>query len=96
MKDFWIYTLMRIGVFVATFAVIFGIWALVDDQGVPWFPVLVISAVVSMIISVPLLNKQRVAFASRVETRANNAIERARAREDEKEAQATSPEKTED
>ena len=87
MKDFAIYTLMRIAVFVATFAIIFGIWALVDDQGVPWFPVLVISAVVSMIISVPLLNKQRTAFAQRVEGRANAALERARAREDAEDGQ---------
>lgn len=82
MKEFSLYTLMRFGVFVATFALIAGVWALVDDQGVPWFPVVIISAIVSMLISVPLLNRQRVAFAQRVEARATAALERARARED--------------
>lgn len=96
MKEFWIYTLMRIGVFVATFALVFGVWAVVDDQGVPWLPALVVSAVISMLISVPLLNKQRIAFASRVEARADAALERVRAREDEKAAEAKSQENTED
>jgi hypothetical protein len=89
-KDFAVYTLMRIGVFVATFIVIAAVWALASQNGFPWFPVLVISAVVSMIISVPLLNKQRVAFAARVEARATAAVERARSSEDEREDSAGS------
>lgn len=82
MKDFALYTLMRFGVLVSTFIVVAAVWALVTQDGFPWFPVLVVSAIVSMIISVPLLNKQRIAFATRVEARANAALEKARARED--------------
>ncbi|MFT4262353.1 MAG: DUF4229 domain-containing protein [Nocardioides sp.] len=82
MREFALYSLMRLAVFAATFAIVAGVWALVDDQGVPWLPVLIISAVVSMIISVPLLNRQRQEFAAKVGARAEAALERARSRED--------------
>jgi len=80
-KEFVVYTLLRLALFVATFAVVAGIWALADG-GFPWFPVLVIAFVISGILSYFLLNGQRVAFASRVEQRATNIVERSRSKED--------------
>lgn len=81
MKEFVIYTLMRLVLLAATFAVVAGIWALVDG-GFPWFPVLLISFVISGIASYFLLNGLRAAFASKVERRADATIERMRSKED--------------
>ncbi|SFC21773.1 Protein of unknown function [Nocardioides terrae] len=81
MREFVVYTLLRVALFAATFAVVAGIWALVDG-GFPWFPVLVVAFVISGIVSYFLLNGQRVAFASKVERRASAAVERSRSRED--------------
>ena len=81
MKEFVVYTLMRLVLLVATFAIVAGIWALVAD-GFPWFPVLVIALAISGIASYFLLNGQRVAFASKVEKRAEAAVEKMRSKED--------------
>jgi uncharacterized membrane protein len=81
-KEFAVYTLLRLVLLAATFAIVAGIWALVAD-GFPWFPVLVVAFVISGIASYFLLNGQRVAFASKVEKRADTAIERMRSKEDE-------------
>ena len=81
MKEFVVYTLLRLALFAATFAVVAGIWLLVAD-GFPIFPVLVIAFVISGIVSYFLLNGQRVAFASKVENRATAAVERSRSKED--------------
>ena len=81
MKEFVVYTLLRLALLAATFGIIAGIWAL-SAGTVPWFPILVVSFVISGIASYFLLNPQRTAFASKVEKRADNAIERARSRED--------------
>jgi hypothetical protein len=83
-KEFVVYTLMRVALFIGTFAVLAGIWALVTGGfgSHAWFPVLVASFVVSGIGSYFLLNGQRVAFASKVERRADATIERMRTRED--------------
>jgi hypothetical protein len=80
-KEFVVYTLMRLVLFAATFAVVTGTWALAAHS-VPWLPALVIAFVVSGIASYFLLQHQRAAFASKVETRADNAIERMRSKED--------------
>jgi uncharacterized membrane protein len=80
-KEFVVYTLLRLVLLVATFAIVAGIWALAAHS-FPWFPVLVIAFVISGIASYFLLNRQRAAFATKVETRADNAIERMRSRED--------------
>lgn len=81
MREFVVYTLLRLALFAATFAIVAGIWALAENS-FPWFPVLVIAFVISGIASYFLLNPQRTAFASKVERRADTAIERARSRED--------------
>lgn len=84
MKEFWVYTLLRLLFFLAAFAVVFGIWfGISGDVPVVW--VVVIAFVVSMPASYVLLNKQRAAFAAKVETRASQAagkFEEMRAKED--------------
>jgi hypothetical protein len=80
-KEFVVYTLLRLVLFAATFGIVGGIWVLAANS-FPWFPVLVIAFVISGVASYFLLNPQRTAFASKVEKRADNAIERARSRED--------------
>ena len=86
MKDFAVYTVARIGLFVASFAVIAGAWMLVtDSERVPLLWPLLLSAVVSAVASYHLLQGPRSRFAARVEARAAAAsrrFEQARAKED--------------
>ncbi len=84
MKEFWIYTLMRLGLFVGAFCIVFGIWLLVADS-VDLLWVIVIAFLLSGIASFVLLQRQRNAFAQKVEGRAgriNEKYEEMRARED--------------
>ena len=84
MKEFWVYTALRVGLFVGSFAIIFGIWFLVADE-VPVLWAVVLAFVASGIGSYFLLQRQRDAFAARVETRAQRVSQRfeeARAKED--------------
>jgi hypothetical protein len=83
-KEFWIYTGLRVGLFLASAALVFGIWALVADE-VPVFWVIVIAFVLSGLGSYYLLNRQREAFARRVDARAQRMsarFERMKAKED--------------
>ncbi len=84
MKEFLVYTGLRIALFVGSFAIVFGVWAALSDEvNVTW--VVVIAFVVSGVGSYFLLNTQREAFARRVEDRARAAttrIEEMRAKED--------------
>ena len=84
MKEFVVYTGLRILLFLATLGVILGGWVLVADEANLLLSV-VIAFVVSGIGSYYLLERQRAAFASRVEARAERAtaaFEERRARED--------------
>ena len=84
MKEFVIYTGLRLLLFVSAFLVITGIWMLFDDE-VNGLAALVLALVVSGIASYFMLNKQREAFARRVEeraTRATAAFEQMKAKED--------------
>lgn len=84
MKEFVIYTGLRAVIFVATAAVVAGIWSAIAGS-FPWFPVLVIALLVSGLASWFVLNRQRGAFAARVEQRAAKAaqaFEARRAKED--------------
>ena len=74
-KEFVVYTGLRIGLFLASLVVVFGVWALVADT-VPILWVVVISFVMSGLASYFLLNRQRAAFARRVELRAERMQER--------------------
>ena len=84
MKAFWIYTGLRLLLFAATAAVVFGVWlAIAGSAPIMW--VLVVAFLVSGLASLFLLNPQRVAFARHVDARAHRAAEKfeeMRAKED--------------
>jgi uncharacterized membrane protein len=83
-KEFVVYTLLRLVLFGAAFAVVAGVWLAVSDT-VPVMWVLVIAVVVSGVASYFLLNRPRESFAQRVDERArraSEAFETRRARED--------------
>ena len=79
-----VYTGLRLALFVISFLVVAGLWGLfADEVDILWS--LVIALVVSGIASYYLLNKQRDAFARRVEeraARASAAFEQLKAKED--------------
>lgn len=84
MKEFWVYTGLRIALFLASLAIVVGIWAATGDEvnGV-W--AVVIAFLLSGVGSYFLLNRQREAFARRVQQRAEKAsakIEEMRSKED--------------
>ncbi|MEP7090172.1 MAG: DUF4229 domain-containing protein [Nocardioidaceae bacterium] len=84
MKEFAVYTLARIGLFLASFVVIAGVWTLSSGTLVVIWPLL-IAAVVSAVASYYLLQGPRRRFAARVDERASNIarrFEESRAKED--------------
>ena len=84
MKEFWIYTALRLGLFVGSFAIVFGVWFLLADS-VPVLWVIVIAFAISGVASYFLLQRQREAFAVKVEDRAGRAsrkLEEQRSKED--------------
>jgi uncharacterized protein DUF4229 len=72
-REFVVYTGLRLLMFAATFGIVLGIWLLVGGKA-NIFVVAVIAFVVSGIGSYFLLNGQREAFARRVEVRAARAV----------------------
>ncbi len=83
-KEFAVYTALRVLVFAAAFAVVLGIWLAVADS-VPILWVIVIAFVVSGVVSYFLLNRPRESLARRVDDRArraSEAFEAHKARED--------------
>ena len=86
MKEFVVYTAMRLLLFAATFAVIFGIWFAISEDTANALVVFVIAFVISGFASYKLLHGQREALAAKVEVRAQRAtarLEEMRAKEDE-------------
>lgn len=84
MKEFWVYTGLRILLFVASLAIVIGVWFLVAGKA-PILWAVIIAFLMSGIGSYFLLNGPRAAFARRVETRAERMtakIEEMRAKED--------------
>lgn len=84
MKEFVVYTGLRVLLFLATLGVVLGAWVLVAGEANVFFSV-VIAFVVSGVGSYFLLERQRAAFAARVEARAQRAsaaLEERRAKED--------------
>lgn len=75
MKEFWIYTGMRIALFLSSLVVVIGVWLLVADE-VPVLWAVVIAFLLSGVGSYFLLNRQREAFARRVEERAQRMTAR--------------------
>jgi uncharacterized membrane protein YfcA len=83
-KEFVVYTGLRIVLFLATLGVVLGVWLLVADEANVFLAV-IIAFVVSGVGSYFLLERQRAAFARRVEARAERAtaaFEERRAKED--------------
>jgi ABC-type bacteriocin/lantibiotic exporter with double-glycine peptidase domain len=74
-KEFVVYTAMRVGLFVASLVAVAWIWTLFADE-VPVVWAVVIAFVVSGLASYFVLNRQREAFARRVERRAERMQER--------------------
>ncbi|HEY9353162.1 MAG TPA: DUF4229 domain-containing protein [Nocardioides sp.] len=81
MKEFWIYTGLRLLSLLATFGIVAGIWSLVAGE-VDIFFAVILAFVISGVLSFFVLDPQRRAFAEKVETRAAKAVEAARAKED--------------
>ena len=75
MKEFWVYTGMRIALFLSSLVVVIGVWLLVADE-VPILWAVVIAFLLSGVGSYFLLNRQREAFARRVEERAQRMTAR--------------------
>lgn len=85
MKEFWTYTGLRIGLFLATAAITWGIFALVADETINLLVVILVAAIVSAVLSWKLLVGPRNRFAASVDARASRAaarFEEIRARED--------------
>lgn len=75
MKEFWIYTGLRLLLFAASVVVVGGIWlAVTDSANVMW--VLIVSLVISGLASFLLLGRQRAALARHVDERARKATEK--------------------
>ena len=87
-KEFAVYTLLRLVLLAGSFAMVAGIWLAVADE-VPLLWVLVIAFVMSGVASYFILNRPRERFAQRVDERARRAsaaFEARKAREDVEEA----------
>jgi membrane protein implicated in regulation of membrane protease activity len=86
MKAFWMYTLARLGVFLATWAVLWGISRLVfADSTVLDLWVLLVALIVSSVISILALRTLRDRVAIKLQERAqslNDRIEESRRAED--------------
>jgi uncharacterized membrane protein len=84
-KEFVVYTVMRILLFVASFGVVVGVMALAFDGRYNLFWAVILAFLISGIASYFILDRQREAFARRVEARASRAsaaFEERKARED--------------
>lgn len=72
-KEFAVYSLLRLGLFLAVLAVVGGVWLAVfgSDSSILW--PLVIAFLLSGLLSLVWLNSPREAFAQRVQGRADRA-----------------------
>jgi mannitol-specific phosphotransferase system IIBC component len=85
MKEFLVYTGLRLGLFVSAFVIVAGIWALASDQEVNLIWPLLIAMLVSAVASAYLLKGPRERLAARIEDRARRAsakFEEMRGKED--------------
>jgi hypothetical protein len=84
-KAFLIYTVLRLLLFVATYAAFAGLWVLVFGQGGVLLLPLLAALIVSSLLSLRLLAPQRERFAAVIEARASRTSRRfaeMRSRED--------------
>lgn len=85
MKEFVVYTVMRLVLFMASFGVVVGLMALAFDGRYNLFWAIILAFLISGVASFFILDRQREAFARRVEARASRAsaaFEERKARED--------------
>lgn len=75
MREFWIYTVARFALFFAAWGLVAGIWALLNDGEVPLLWPLLIGALISMALSVVLLNRLRQRFVDAVQHRAAKGVD---------------------
>ena len=76
MKPFVIYTALRLGLFLATFVVVAGLWVLAFGRnGILLVPFLA-AVVISSVLSLKLLAPQRARFAAVVDARATRAAQK--------------------
>ena len=83
-KEFWIYTALRLLLFLASFGIVVGLWFLVADE-VPILFALIIALVMSGVGSYFLLSIPRERLAQRVQVRAermSSKMEELKSRED--------------
>ncbi len=76
MKEFAIYTVMRLVLFVATYAVLGGAWVAVYGKGGVLLAPFLAAIIVSSMVSLKLLAPQRERFAAVVDARATRASQR--------------------
>ena len=77
MKEFLIYTVSRLGLFVASYALVVGVYLLATGADeIPMFWPFLVAIVISSVSSVYLLKAQRARFAEVVERRAAAASRR--------------------
>ena len=84
-KEFLVYTGLRLGLFASTFVVVAGIWALVSPGEVALIWPLVVAIVISGVVSAYWLKGPRERFAAKIEQRAQRAsakFEEMRSKED--------------
>ncbi|MDF1606129.1 DUF4229 domain-containing protein [Nocardioides sp. YIM 152315] len=84
MKEFWIYTLLRLALFLGSLGIVVGVWFVLVDQ-VPVLWAVVIAFLMSGLGSYFLLDRPREALARRVQDRADKMaakVEEMRSRED--------------
>jgi hypothetical protein len=85
-KGFLVYTAARLGVFLATYALVVGVYLLVtDSENLPILWPLLVAAVLSTVVSAYLLRGQRDRLAAGVQARAERIsarYERMRSKED--------------
>lgn len=81
MREFIVYTLSRLGLFVVAYAIVAGIYlAATGESALPMFWPLLVAIIVSSVASVYLLRGQRERFAAVVERRAAAGTRRAEER----------------
>ena len=83
-KEFWVYTLLRLVLFLASLGIVAGAWVLIAGE-VNLLVAIVAAFLLSGLGSYYLLDRQREAFARRVQGRAEKAtakIEEMRSKED--------------
>jgi hypothetical protein len=85
-KGFLLYTAARFGIFLATYALVVGVYLLVtDSRELPILWPLLVAAVLSTLVSVVLLRRQRDRLSAGVQSRAERIsakVEQMRSKED--------------